>query len=102
MHDPHKFFVRVLVILSLICSLMSWLGFSVSALANPSTHSLTDNADPPAFLALDLVQSTDGSTWDPVAGDLGSGYAMALCPTTEYHYLDTGYVSTNNELLSGL
>jgi len=102
MDDPLKLLIRALVILGLIGGLAAPLLSPGIAYAQPAIFPLEDNADPPAFLALDLVQSTDGATWEPIAGDLDSGFSMALCPATAYHYLDASGASTNNELVAGL
>jgi hypothetical protein len=50
----------------------------------------------PEILDLDLVKSSDNkATWNPVAGDLASGFAMTLDPSVEWYYLNVENVVTN-------
>ena len=45
-------------------------------------------AEADTVTGFDLLQSVDGSTWDEVPGDLGSGFTMTLDPTEDWYYLN--------------
>ncbi|MEA3444373.1 MAG: T9SS type A sorting domain-containing protein, partial [Bacteroidota bacterium] len=56
----------------------------------------------PELTGMDLVESTDMSTWSAISGDLTSGYIMALDPTVTYFYIDAASYSSSTALAAGM
>jgi parallel beta-helix repeat protein len=55
----------------------------------------------PDITALQLLGSTDASTWTPVDGDINGGYTYGLDPALAYQFLDAGTTTVNNTLVDG-
>ena len=60
------------------------------------------SATEPEFINFKLEKSTDNLSWDPVNGNLNTGFILELNSSINYYYIDVQYGSSNVALKQGM